>query len=130
MSKLGTVNGIAVISAARVQWKVDDDPEVRALCDARGLVLFDAGGKSDAICIGDRAILWERNGERFRAFPLPARQPRWPMWCVTLPIEAGLLGFTYDDRREQGRVSIDGIARSIGRDQLRGLRRTLGEWPL
>lgn len=90
MSALGHVNGVAVISAAAVPWKQDDDDAVKQLCASRGLVLFDAGGKSDAIVIGNQAIIWERNGERFRAFPVPelrgvapSRQER--MWAARVP---------------------------------------------
>lgn len=85
---LGTVNGVKVTSAERVPWKPDDDPVVRAACDARGLVLFDGGGKSDAIVIGRHAIIWERQGERFRAFDVSpvggmTRVAKW--WSVGVP---------------------------------------------
>lgn len=69
---LGTVNGVRVISAARVPWRDGDDPDVVTRCESRGLVLFDGGGKSDAIVVGGRAIIWERQGERFRAFDVGA----------------------------------------------------------
>ncbi len=70
---LGEVNGVPVISAARVPWLHDDDPMVQLHCESRGLVLYDRGGKSDAVVVGGHAIIWERNGERFRAFEVDAR---------------------------------------------------------
>lgn len=72
---LGCVNGVPVVSAARVPWKPDDDSDVVVRCDSRGLVMFDGGGKSDAVIIEDRAIIWERTGERFRAFHVERRAP-------------------------------------------------------
>jgi hypothetical protein len=65
-----TVNGVPVVKVERVAWKPDDDPEVVTRCDARGLVLFEGGGKSDAIVVEGIAMIWERNGERFRGFSL------------------------------------------------------------
>ncbi len=133
---LGIINGgVTVISAERVPWQHDDDPMVKALCDSRGVVMFERGGKSDAICMRDIAIIWERTGARFRAFPLapaPARVPvvRWPMWCVTVPIEDGLLAVTYDDKLGRGCVAMAGAAKAIGRNQLAALVRTFKEWPL
>lgn len=91
--RLGTVNGVPVISAERVPWKDDDDAHVRLACESRGLVLFDRGGKSDAVVVGGRAVIWEREGERFRSFPVDAPRAgvvvvggkRGRLWSVAVP---------------------------------------------
>lgn len=75
-ARMHTVNGVKVTSVERVPWKETDDPEVVNRCDSRALVLFDGGGKSDALVIEGIAMLWERNGERFRGFELPRLDPR------------------------------------------------------
>jgi len=151
----GTVNGVPVIGASAVPWQTNDDARVVMSVDSRGLVLFEGGGKSDAIVIGGQAIIWERNGEAFRAFavdvPASGRDPA----KQTVPALPGLWSMAVCGtiRHTMVRVSMqvtpEGVARKaepvisvgvIGANgaesvvevplrELRALLGAVGEWP-
>lgn len=143
MSNLGTINGVPVIGASSVPWKHDDDPEVVRRCDARGLVLFDAGGKSDAIVIGARAIIWERQGERFRSFPVahPAfvRGKQLGLWSVAVPGEepGNMVRVGLDTVDRVATVEVMATVRGVRYEvpmrlpvrELRALVTVIGQWP-
>lgn len=106
--ELGTVNGVRVLSAARVPFKHDDDAHVRARCEGRALVLFDGGGKSDAVVISGRAVIWERQGERFRAFPLAPRPIADELFALLLYVR-GLAQDTQDREVSSMLLSVAGM---------------------
>lgn len=70
-----TLNGVPVIGIRHVPWGPNDERAVMDVVESRGVVDTHGGGRSHALIIGGRAIVWERyNGDAgaFKAYPVPA----------------------------------------------------------
>lgn len=103
---LGIVNGVNVSSVQRVPWLSSDDVRVLDCCESRGLVLCDGGGRFDAVVVDGVAIIWEREGRRFRAFPVENRKPSQDLFDASYRVHRAVNGTRLAAEEHRGYVAL------------------------